>query len=253
MIKIKDETHRNLVQKNLFQTIARNLILQFRRNGFDDRQLIGFCNNVMEAILKEKSPDITCRAKTINVSDNTEEYEETLPVDLDPTNGIILRELYRSDYAAMTTWQNDNAILNSLAGFSLRRIVKQNKNLGKHKLFSIVDQTANRIVGVIGLLDICSESSQGELIKMIGMPEYRGKGYARKAASFVLKYAFDDLNLNRVFLRTIDGNLKNIALNQSLGFSFEGVLRSSVKLNSNVKDVIIMGLLREDRKTKGLT
>jgi len=49
---------------------------------------------------------------------------------------------------------------------------------------------------------------------------------------------------DRVYLCTLDGNLRNISLNQSLGFSFEGLLKQAVRVENELRDVAIMALVK---------
>ncbi len=100
------------------------------------------------------------------------------------------------------------------------------------------------VVGLIGFPHIELETQQAEYIKMIGEPSERGKGYARLGTKVLLEYAFGFLHLNRVYLCTLDGNLRNISLNQSLGFSFEGLLKQAVRVEDKLRDVAIMALVR---------
>ena len=100
--------------------------------------------------------------------------------------------------------------------------------------------------GLFGFISIDPVTRDGELIKMIGDPKERGKGFARKATEHVIQRAFSVLGLNRIHLCTIDGNMKNIQLNDSLRFRFEGLLRRSAWVSGRLCDVVVMGLLREE-------
>lgn len=60
----------------------------------------------------------------------------------------------------------------------------------------------------------------------LGEP-YWGKGYASKALQKILEYAFDELNMVRVFAHTFVGNEKSELLLKRNGFEFEGLLRKA--------------------------
>jgi RimJ/RimL family protein N-acetyltransferase len=55
-----------------------------------------------------------------------------------------------------------------------------------------------RLIGTIGLRDIDPEHSQAEMGLWIGV-EWWGCGYATEAAGAVVRFAFNGLNLNRVY------------------------------------------------------
>ena len=81
---------------------------------------------------------------------------------------------------------------------------------------------------------------------MIGEPGFRGKGVDREATQLILTYGFEHLGLNRIYLRTLGGSLKNIRLNERLGFRFEGVQQEAVLFNGRPADVILMSMLRDE-------
>lgn len=71
-------------------------------------------------------------------------------------------------------------------------------------------------------------------------------GVALDALNTLLRYAFDELNLNRVEGRVIDYNEESIALQKLVGFEFEGVQRQAVYKNGSYHDVFLLSMLRED-------
>jgi diamine N-acetyltransferase len=113
--------------------------------------------------------------------------------------------------------------------------------------FVLCKDSTREPIGLVGLTHIDREVGQAELFKVIGSPGERGKGYAKRATKALLDYGFNVLRLNRVYLLTTDGNMKNICLNQDLGFEFEGLLRQAVSIDGKLHDLIVMALLREDR------
>ena len=86
-------------------------------------------------------------------------------------------------------------------------------------------------------------TGQGEIAKLLGNPDALGAGYAREASALLLAFAFERLGLERIYLRTNGFNLHNIKLNERLGFQFEGILRSSYRLNGELIDVVLMSML----------
>ena len=90
------------------------------------------------------------------------------------------------------------------------------------------------------------ETKQAEYIKMIGEPAFRGKGAAQEATRLILSYGFRTLGLNRIYLRTRGGNLKNIRLNERMGFRFEVVLEEAALFEGRLTDVVLMGMLRRE-------
>ena len=57
-----------------------------------------------------------------------------------------------------------------------------------------------------------------------------------------MQYGIHGLKLKKIYLNTLDTNIKNIRLNEELGFRVEGILRNEIRVGQQVKDVLRMGL-----------
>jgi RimJ/RimL family protein N-acetyltransferase len=62
----------------------------------------------------------------------------------------------------------------------------------------------------------------------------------------LVRFAFEQLNLNKVRLRVYDFNLRGIKSYLKLGFKQEGVLRQELFKDGKYHDIVMMGLLREE-------
>ena len=71
-----------------------------------------------------------------------------------------------------------------------------------------------------------------------------GKGYATEAASAVLRWAYDTLDLNRVQAETDTRNVASARVLEKLGFRREGTLREDCVVDGVVSDSWVYGLLR---------
>ena len=77
-------------------------------------------------------------------------------------------------------------------------------------------------VGSIGLHhnDFAKKEDEAELGYWIGVP-YWGRGFVPEAARELLRHAFEDLKLNRVWCGYYDGNLKSKRVQEKLGFQYQ--------------------------------
>ena len=116
--------------------------------------------------------------------------------------------------------------------------------LGDRVVFMICDDATRQPFGLVALSHIDRVAGQAELGKVIGEPSWRGKGIAAKATAAIVDYGFETLGLNRIYLRTLGGNLKNIKLNERMGFRFEGVLKEAAVADGRVADIVLMAMLR---------
>jgi len=106
----------------------------------------------------------------------------------------------------------------------------------------------NMPIGTIGLSAIDKVNSKAEYGIIIGETEYLGKGYAKEASQLILKYAFKELCLNKVFLRVFEENVRAIGMYKSLGFNVDGTLRQDVYKEGVFHNVSEMSFLKEEWK-----
>jgi [ribosomal protein S5]-alanine N-acetyltransferase len=71
-----------------------------------------------------------------------------------------------------------------------------------------------------------------------------GQGFAHEAMERVLRYAFEDLNLERLWARVHAGNDASVRLLARLGFAPEGLLRGHVLRDGARRDCLLFGLNR---------
>ena len=102
-------------------------------------------------------------------------------------------------------------------------------------------------IGGCGLHEIEWRHRWAELGIVIGARDYWGRGYGADAVQTLTNWAFDTLNLNRVFLRVFADNARAIRCYEKVGYQHEGRLRQHNFNNGAYRDVLLMGLLRSDR------
>lgn len=101
-------------------------------------------------------------------------------------------------------------------------------------------------IGNIDLREMRHEDRKTELGIMIGDKEYWSKGYGTDAVLTLLRFAFDEMNLNRVWLTVHDSNERAITCYRKCGFQEEGRLRQEVFRDGRYQDIVIMGILRSE-------
>ena len=102
-----------------------------------------------------------------------------------------------------------------------------------------------KLIGRIVLGDII-EGWKAEIWRIyIGDLAERGKGYGKQAMEAAMKYCFDELKLERLYLDHYAGN-PAAHLYLKLGFQYEGVLRSNCRKNGVLYDVHLMSMLKDE-------
>jgi RimJ/RimL family protein N-acetyltransferase len=101
------------------------------------------------------------------------------------------------------------------------------------------------IIGSIGLTYIHPIYKSAEFSITIGHKDYRGGGYGSDALRTIIKYGFEQLNLNRIWCEVYSNN-DAIDIYRHIGFKDEGILRQTVFKNSEYLDSYVLGMLKSD-------
>lgn len=120
---------------------------------------------------------------------------------------------------------------------------------GESVIFAVVLRSDNSLIGSISILRINNQHSRAEIGYWIGVP-YQCNGYCTEAGREALKYAFDELALNRVSGSHLAENPASGRVLKKIGFKREGYLRQHVNKWGAFKDVVVYGVLREDYESE---
>ena len=109
---------------------------------------------------------------------------------------------------------------------------------------AIERQDDGLLLGAIGL-GIKREHSHAALGYWMGVP-YWGHGYATEAGREVVRYAFEELGLNRVYAFHFTRNPASGRVLQKIGMVHEGVRRAHLLKESEYLDDEAYGILRSE-------
>jgi len=114
--------------------------------------------------------------------------------------------------------------------------------------FAAILKENNELIGNISVrIDL--RNNKGELGYFFDEP-YWNNGYASEAAGAVIGYAFEELNLNKVYARHKTDNPASGRVMEKNGMKFEGVLRQELLKNGKYYDVAVRSILREEYYVK---
>ena len=114
-------------------------------------------------------------------------------------------------------------------------------------VFAIRELNRSEIIGVIQLVDIHPIHRSAELIIRIGEEGYRNKGFGTEALQLAVKFAFEDRNLQRIWLHVFSSNGRAIKAYEKAGFRQEGVLRRACYISGGWVDLVIMAMLADEK------
>jgi|Deesub1362B_J571_1020462.scaffolds.fasta_scaffold23710_1 RimJ/RimL family protein N-acetyltransferase len=113
----------------------------------------------------------------------------------------------------------------------------------------IAETPSGEFIGTCGLhdLDWFNESLRVGII--IFNKNYWRKGYGREIVGLLLRFAFEVLRMNKVYLTVRADNSLAIHIYQHLGFQKEGILRQEYKVRAgHYVDLLRMSILRKEWK-----
>jgi RimJ/RimL family protein N-acetyltransferase len=116
----------------------------------------------------------------------------------------------------------------------------------RRRTFAIMTSDG-RHIGNVGLRDIDWTARNAELYVYIGVAEYREKGYGSEAIEALVEFAFERLNLHRVFVRVFEYNERGMKSFKKCGFVEEGVLKEQVFRDGKYHDATVLGIIRKEQ------
>jgi RimJ/RimL family protein N-acetyltransferase/mannose-6-phosphate isomerase-like protein (cupin superfamily) len=102
------------------------------------------------------------------------------------------------------------------------------------------------LAGCVSIMNIDSMSSSGEIGYWIGK-DFWGRGYCTEAASAIMKYGFEEIDLNRIQGKHLVRNPASGRVMQKLGMKKEGYLRQTFVKWGRYEDCVLYAILRDDR------
>ena len=117
-------------------------------------------------------------------------------------------------------------------------------------MFAIRTRPDDRLVGITQLKNIHAVHRSAELTIQIGEEADRGRGYGTEAVTALISYGWRELNLHRISLRVLAGNVAATKAYESAGLTVEGRLRSCVFIDNRWNDMLVMAIVRNDESGK---
>lgn len=167
-------------------------------------------------------------------------------------NKVYLRGIEKKDLSGhFFQWANDEAVTRFLF-MGLKPNILENleewfdelRKSDKEIVMMVVDKKSDEIIGFCGLYEIRWVSRSAEYRVFIGENEFRGKGYGQEIAKLVVRYGFEKLNMNKIWLGVNVEHIGAVKSYEKSGFVHEGVLRQEIYRNSRYYDAVRMSILR---------
>lgn len=115
--------------------------------------------------------------------------------------------------------------------------------------FALTLRQTEELVGAIGLA-ISRPHSRAELGYWVGLP-FWNRGHATEAARAVLRFGFEELELNRIFAQHLVSNPASGRVMQKVGMRHEGRFRQHIQKWGKFEDVDLYGILVGEWRQQG--
>lgn len=167
-----------------------------------------------------------------------------------PERAIRIRKFEKRDIPKKVEWINNpenNRFLHYDIPLSVEKTEQWfDRHFGEDSRFDAVIEVNGIPIGTIGLLNIDKKNNKAEYYIAMGETSYKGKGFAREASLLLLKYGFEELGLNRIYLFTEEENIVAQKLFERIGFVKEGILHKDILSHGKFVNRILYGFLKED-------
>ena len=168
---------------------------------------------------------------------------------------ILLSTVEEKNLEQLRQWRNEPTLRRYFREY--REISRTMQNRWFRKInsdinqvnFEIHDGHTEKLIGHCGLYYIDWTSRTGEFGIYIGDRDYRSGGYGSDALRTLIKYGFEDLNLNRIWCEVYDNNT-SIEVYKHLGFKMEGTLRQNYYNEGKFWDSHVLGMLKGEYERK---
>lgn len=165
-----------------------------------------------------------------------------------------MRNLEMRDLPHMYEWMHDEKVTANLqAPFStfteekitqfIENAIKQDKD-SENLHYAITDEN-DEYMGTISLKNINRKDLNAEYA-IATRSKAHGRGYAKQATFELMKKAFEELGLEKVYLYVSVENVAADKFYKKCGFVEEGVFRKHLRLNDRLTDIRWYSMLKQD-------
>lgn len=165
-------------------------------------------------------------------------------------SNLQLKPITENDTDLIIKWRNN---INVKKNFIFQEMFTKEIHLNWLKTNVFMGKTAQFIInyneipiGSTFLRDIDFNNNKSEFGIFIGEDNYRGKGLGTQATLNILRYGFEKLNLNKIFLRVLSNNTSAVNSYIKSGFQKEGLFRDDICINNKYYDVLFMSILKDE-------
>lgn len=164
-------------------------------------------------------------------------------------NLVSLMKIRDEDTDSLVKWRNSAHVKENLYSQEdvtpeqHREWLRTKVDSGQCVQFVIYSKHDKVPVGTTFLKNIEAYHSRAEFGIFIGELGYLGKGLGGDATRLIVKYGFEELKLNKIYLTVFEHNYPAIRSYESVGFRRTGLMSEEYRRNDKWLDVVYMEIL----------
>ena len=166
---------------------------------------------------------------------------------------VYLRSFEPGDHLLLHKWRSDPEIaIPFSATMRFTSTLNEQKWL-EDRVFdknsvscAICLKETDEFIGCIFISKIDMLHKNGVAGWFVGEKKHWGKGYATDALVLMLRHAFYDKGLERVWSGVFEDNMGSLKMAEKCGFKVEGLMRKAYYVDGSFKNSVVVGVLRED-------
>jgi len=170
------------------------------------------------------------------------------------TERLVLRKITPDDADDIFEYASDDEVAKYVT-WDTHKSVDDTRNfinfiLGRYERdeageWGIALKENGKLIGTIGFTAYSVKSRRAEIGYVLSR-KYWGQGIMTEAVNLVLKFAFEDMGLNRIESLHVLDNEKSGKVMQKAGMSFEGIIRERIYFKNKFWDAKQYAILRSD-------
>ena len=224
------------------EAIARSFFKETVAYGFRQVDYLRFVNLILD--ISMKNGDTGARPATAEPMAGRTSAQPSSPL---LGKGIEIRPFGSAgDRALFEKWMADSRGRHFLLSRTTAKPLAIDQLLqADTNILGVITLSGENPIGLMAFLDYDRAQQKAELRKLIGEAQHRGKGYGKQATELWIRHGFTSLGLKKIYLNTLETDVRNIRLNEELGFKVEGLLRKECYFDNEYHDILRMALLAE--------
>ncbi len=230
--------------EQMLKLVAKGFYQELIKYGVEEPEILTVAGHLLDNVALKSNPNripLETYSQILAIKDVRDDWEQGQRLEMEE---IAIAPLAKQDLAQLTAWMKQPEIR--------KYFYPQfpDTEAGLEEYFESPDRAFFRItcqsniVGIIGAHHIDTDSGKLEMRKLVGDPSMRGKGIGKRATFLFLYYAFIVREFEKVYMHSLDINIRNLNLNGKFGFYLEGVFFEDATIDGARHDLVRMALTR---------